>query len=728
MTTVESRPGAAPDGSDVAGSALDIPASAVPTLTRRGFLAAAGGVVFAFSVPAVAAPRRAAAATQTPISAWITIASDGTTTIQVGSTEMGQGVLTSLAQIVAEELRVDWSAVRSQHSPAAAVYGNPAYGGSQVTGGSYSVRGYYDTLRLAGASVCTMLRNAAAQAWGVKITTTTAAHGVVTHTPTGRTMTYGQLAPAAAKLAPPKYPQVRDPSTFTLIGTSVARTDIPEKTTGAAVYGNDVRLPGMLYAATKHCSVLGSTVQSVGTAPAGTSAVNLGDCVAVIAPTWFGAFSAAQKIAITWSTPSSSAQLDSTVILNTAKSLMANPPSVVTAETAGNARSAVASAPKSVNVTYDVPFLPHACMEPVTCTALVTSTSCTLWASTQVQTAAVQTAASVTGLPTSAITVHTTLLGSGMGRKLETDFIAQAVKIAKTKPGTPVQLMWPRREDFANDFFRPMALLNVQAGLSSSGAITGWVNRIVTPSILMQKGYISAGQLDDQAVEGAVTQPYTWGSRLVEWVQHPAAVPIGFWRSVGHSFNAFAVESAMDELAKLAGKDPIAFRLANLPAGSRHAAVLSAVKTLSGWGSVPSGHAQGVALHDCFGTVVGLVVEVSQPTSGTIRVHKAACVVDCGMAVHPDQVKAQMEGGIVHGLNAALFGKLTLTKGVVSPTNFDKFRMLRMSEMPAVTVQILNSGAALGGIGEPGSPPVAPAIANAWAKLTGTRLRSLPMF
>jgi isoquinoline 1-oxidoreductase beta subunit len=289
-------------------------------------------------------------------------------------------------------------------------------------------------------------------------------------------------------------------------------------------------------------------------------------------------------------------------------------------------------------------------------------------------------------------------------------------------------LQWPRREDFAYDAFRPMARLRVVAGLDSANHVVGWSNRIVTPGILLQKGYIAPGAVDDQAVEGATAQPYTWGARLVEWVPHPAAVPIGFWRSVGHSFNAWAVESAMDELAVLAGADPVQFRLDHLPAGGRHAAVLQAAATLGGWGSAPAGHAKGVALHESFGSVVGMVAEVSQPSPGQIRVHAVSAAVDCGTAVNPDGVRAQVEGGVVHGLNAALLGKITFNKGVPSPTNYDFFRMMRMRDMPRVDVVIVESGAPLGGVGEPGSPPVAPAVANAWAALTGVRKRSLPMF
>lgn len=697
-------------------------------LGRRGFMLGGAGVVFAFLLPGMGLPRRAAAATaDVPLGAWIRIEPDNSVSIAVGSSEMGQGVLTSLAQIVAEELTVDWSTVTAQHSPAGPAWGNPAYGGYQVTGGSFSVRGYYSSLRTAGAAVRQVLMQSAANQWGVPLSQVVAAHGVVSDTSSPRMATYAALAPAAAALPLPTDPILLPSSAFTLIGTSPPRVDIPSKVDGTAVFGADIRLPGMMYAAVKHCKTIGGTVKTMGKPGSGLRAVNLGTAVAVIAPTWWAAFSAVSSLSVTWTVPSASSQMDDTVITSQAVSLMASPTGLITAESAGDAASAVNSAPIKINSTYTVPFLPHAALEPVVCTTLVTASSCTMWAPTQSQTSAVATAAALTGLPTSSIALNTTLIGGALGRKLEMDFIRQSVQIAMAVPGVPVQLMWPRREDFAHDPMRPMARVNVQAGVDSTGTIAGFWTRIVTPSILAQKGQLS-GPLDDQAVEGAVAQPYVCANRLVEWVPHPATVPLGFWRSVGHSFNAFAVESAMDELAAAAGKDPLAFRLANLPAGGRHATVLRAAATLAGWGTVPTGHAQGLALHECFGTVVALVVEISRPTSTTIKVHRAAVAVDCGQAINPDGVVAQMESGVVHGLNAALFGRIKLTKGVPSPTNFDQFRMLRISQMPQVNVTIVDTGAPLGGAGEPGSPPVAPAISNAWFRLTKKRLRATPMF
>lgn len=706
-------------------------------MNRRAFLVrstAAGGMLVGFTIPGVRTVAAAAASVPnatvvTPMSAWITISSTGAVTIQVGSTEMGQGVLTSLPQIVAEELMIDWVNITTVHSPAGAQWGNPAYGGAQVTGGSFSIRGYYDAMRLAGATVREMLIQAAANYWHVAPSSCTAAHGKVTHVPTGRVRAYGVLAASAALLTPPTNPPLTDPAQFRLIGTSVTRPDIPKKVNGKAVFGTDVKLTGLLHAAVRHSPTLGGTTATVGTTPAGTlGVVDLGNGVAVVANRWWTAYNAVNRLPVTWNAPASTTGADSTALAVLARQLMTTPTSPpAVADQSGDAPGAITGSTTKFSATYSVPFLAHAVLEPVNLTTLVTPTSCTMWGSVQNQAATVATAAALTGLDPSQITLNTTLLGGGLGRKLESDYVSESVRIAMQFPGQPVKLLWPRREDFAYDKFRPMALMKVDAGLDGTGNVAGWRNRIVTPSILAQKGF-PFGSVDGQAVEGAVGLPYSFGARLVEWIDLPTTVPLGFMRSVGHSFNAFAVESAMDELAYLAGADPLAFRMQALAGSPRHQAVLGAVGTLAGWGTVTPGRALGVAIHESFGSIVAQVAEVSQPTAGQIKIHRISCVVDCGTAIHPDLVTAQMEGGIVHGLNAALFGRISLSKGVPSPTNYDKYRTLRMRDMPRVDVQIINSGAPLGGVGEPGVPPTAPAVANAWFALTGQRKRSLPMF
>ncbi len=730
------------------------PAAGTGTVSRRGFLtagaAAGGGLLIGFNLPsrADAAMRFGAGpfsgagvgsgatttagpsplvTTTATVNSWIVIGTDESITVYIGSADMGQGVLTALPQIVAEELKVDWSAVNGVHAPANPIFGNPGFG-MQATGGSMSIRGYFDPLLLVGAAAREMLVQAAASKWGVPVAGLVAAHGAVTQTSTGRRFTYGQLAPAAALLTPPTSPTLTAPSSYALIGQPLPRVDLPAKVTGKAVYGIDVKVPGMLYASVKHCPSIGGTVKVIPPAPAGTIAVvDLGNAVAVVADTYAKAFKAAAALNVTWSIPASSRALDDQAIATKARSLMTKPGALLfPAESDGDVTGGMAAAATRLNLTYSVPYLAHATLEPMNCTASVTATSCDLWAPTQAAALAVFTAAGITGLPLSQITCTTTLLGSGLGRKFEQDYIAQAVRVSKAV-GSPVKLIWPRKEDFSHDQYRPMAIMNIKAGLSATGAVTAFTDRIVSPSILFQRGWTTG--YDNQATDGATALPYAFGSRLIEYVRHPAALPVGFWRSVGHSFNCFGVESSMDEMALAAGIDPLAFRLGLCTANARATGVLQAVATLSGWSTPPpAGHARGIALSDAFGSMAAQVVEVSAPTATTIKVHNVWCAIDVGRVVNPRIVTQQMESGIIHGLNAALWGKMTFQNGVASPFNFDDYRMLRMKDMPHIEVQVLASGGFTGGAGEPGTPPIAPAVANAWFALTGARKRSLPLF
>jgi isoquinoline 1-oxidoreductase beta subunit len=444
----------------------------------------------------------------------------------------------------------------------------------------------------------------------------------------------------------------------------------------------------------------------------------------VVADNTWKAMRAAAKLKVSWSIPASATQVDSAVILAQAQQLLAAGPASV-AESAGD----ISAAPGSVlDLTYYVPYVPHACMEVLNCTVSLTPGRCEVWAPTQGPGSVVNTVRSITGLDPSQIIVHTTFLGGGLGRKIEQDYIAQAVKIAQAV-GKPVKLTWSREEDFGHDQYRPMALCRVRAALDAGGNVTGWFNRIVSPSISAQRGRTLRNGIDNQAVEGAVQLPYAFGSRLIEYVQHPAAVPVGYWRSVGHSINAFVVESAMDELAAAANMDPLAFRQRLLVGNPRVLSVLNAAAALGDWGSpTPAGRARGIALSVSFGSIVAQVHEISAPVPGALTVHRVSCAIDCGRAINPDSVEAQMQSGIAHGLAAALWGQCTFRNGVASARNFNNFRMLKMREMPRVAVEIIQSGAPVGGTGEPGVPPVAPAVANAYARLTGQRLRSLPFF
>ena len=703
--------------------------------SRRRFIvstAAGGGLLLGFGLPALSRLARAAGASPataaTTLNTWIQIGTDESITILVGATDMGQGVLSGLAQIVAEELMVDWAKVRALEAPANPAYGNPLFGGFQFTGGSTSVRGYYQPLRVAGAAAREMLVAAAAQLWGVPASACTAANGSVVRNGTTQTLTFGALAPTAATLPVPANPVLTDPSAFRLIGKPVPRVDLPAKVDGSAIYGIDVRVDGMVYATVVHCPSIGGTCKSLPQTPAGVTAlINLGNAVAVVANSTWAAFKAAQELNgnISWNIPVSAAAINSAQIFADAQQLMQG--NALVAQVQGNADAALAGAVKVIDRYYDLPYVAHATMEVMNCTASVTPTSCEIWAPTQGQTSAVYTAAAITGLGPDAISVHTTMLGGGLGRKIEMDFIAQAITISKAI-GKPVKLTWRREEDFGHDQYRPMALVRVRAGLDAGGDIVGWTYRNVSPSILGQRGYIGPTDVDSQAIEGADEQPYALGARRIDWVPHPAAVPVGFWRSVGNSINAFAVESAIDEAALAAGIDPLNYRRKLLAADARSLDVLNAAATLAGWSTAaPAGRARGIAFWASFGSIVCQIAEVSGTTPQTLRVHRVACVIDCGSVVNPDSVVAQMQGGIAHGMAAALWGKVTFTNGRASARNFEDYRMLRMREMPQVSVQIITSGAPIGGVGEPGVPPVAPAIANAWAALTGQRLRTLPL-
>lgn len=699
-------------------------------LDRRQFIVSAvGGLTLGFTLPGFSREAQAAVLPQTAtgetvVNAWIRIGTDERITILVGAADMGQGVLTGLPQIVAEELMVEWDQVRSEHAPANPAYANPMFR-AQFTGGSTSVRGYYLALRRAGAAAREMLIAAAARQFGVSTTDCQAGAGRVTNKLTGASLSYGELAPLAALITPPVDPPLVADGALRLIGQSVPRLDIPAKVNGSAVYGLDVRLPGMVYAAIKHCPVFGGTVSTVPKAPLGTLAVvGLGNAVAVVADNTWKAMRAAASLSVSWKLPSGYSAMSSSQILSQAQQLMASGPAAA-AERSGDPASA---AGRVLDMTYYVPYLAHACMEVLNCTVNLTETSCEVWAPTQAQGSVVNTVRSLTGLDPSKIKVNTTYLGGGLGRKFEQDFINQAVRIAQAVK-RPVKLTWSREEDFQHDQYRPMALSRVRATVDAAGNITGWYNRIVSPSILWQRGNPLSTGIDGQSVEGAIHLPYAFGSRLVEYVRHPAAIPVGFWRSVGNSINAFVVESAVDELATAAGIDPLLYRQRLLAGSPRHLSVLNAAASLGGWSTpLPAGRARGIALCSSFGSIVAQMAEISQVSATEIRVHRVACAVDCGRAINPDIVKQQMEGGIVHGLTAALWGQVTFSSGKAGARNFSNYRMLRMREMPRIDVEVIQSGAPIGGIGEPGVPPIAPAVVNAYARLTGQRVRALPMF
>lgn len=699
------------------------PVSESPRVNRRQFIVGAtGGFILHFCLPGQS---RVAQATSVPpptqVNSYIQINADSTATIYFGGCELGQGAMSGLAQLAAEELMLDWTKITTQ----TALPGGISY----ITGGSSAIRTNYLPLRQAGAAVRTMLVQAAANTWAVPASQCVAGNGIVTHTPTKRVLAYGTLAPAAAKLTPPTAPSLVSDAHLRIIGKPVPRVDLPNKVNGRAVYGMDVRVPNMLYGVVRHCPSLGGTVAETPSNPGGgvVAVVSLGNAVAMVADNTWNAMSGFSQSNIRWTVPASAKNIDSNLFATQAAAIIANGP-VVPAETIGNTITAMASADKVLDATYNFPYLAHACMEVLNCTVSYTTTSCEIWAPTQAAAWVQATAAALTGLSAAKITVHTTLLGGGLGRKIEQDYIAQAVKVGMAVK-KPVKLMWPREEDFGKDMYRPLVVSHVKAGLDNSNRIAAWQNRIVSPSILAQRGWIAAGSEDGQATEGATGLPYALGSSLVEYGAHPSPVPIGFWRSVGHSYNAFVVESFIDELAHLAGIDPYTYRRTLLVNNPRYLTVLDAAASLGEYTKpLTAGHFRGIAIGEAFGTVVAEVVEISNATATSLRIVSVSCAVDCGRVINPDSVTAQMQGGIVHGISSVLWGHITFTNGVASVRNFNNYRMLKMSEMPVINVQLLPSTNPPSGSGEPGVPPLGPALANAYYKATGQRIRTLPFF
>ncbi len=696
------------------------PSEGVRVNRRKFLIGTSGAFALHFCLPGSSRMSQASGApTPTQLNSYIQINSDNTVTVYFGGCEFGQGAMSGLTQLLAEELMVAWTQVQVQTAVAGSI--------SYITGGSSAVHNNYLPLRQAGAAVRTMLIQAAAASWSVPIGECVATNATVVHTPTNRVLTYAALAPGAALLTPPTNPTLIPDSQLRFIGKSMPRFDIPSKANGQAIYGIDVRVPNMVYAVVRHCPSLGGTLAQAPHASGGSviAVVPLGNAVAVVANTTWDAWHGGGSVS--WNIPASSANISTPVFNTQAATIMANGP-VVNAETVGNVATAMNQAAKTFSATYSFPYLAHACMEVLNCTVSWTPTSCVIWAPTQAASWVLQTAQALTGLAASQITVNTTLMGGGLGRKIEQDYIAQAIQVGMAVK-RPVKLMWPREEDFGKDKYRPMVLSQVTAGVDSQNAIVAWNNRIVSPSILAQRGWIAAGAEDGQATEGATALPYAMGNRLVEYGAHPSPVPIGFWRSVGHSYNCFVVETMIDELAHLGGIDPYTYRRNLLVNNPRYLAVLDAAATLGNYTApLKTGHARGIAIGEAFGTVVAQVVEISNATATSMTIVSVACAVDLGRVINPASVTAQMQGGILHGISSILWGNITFANGVASVKNFSNYRIMKMHECPAISVTILPSTNPPSGAGEPGVPPVGPALANAYFKLTGTRVRTLPFF
>lgn len=732
--------------------------------SRRNFLAtAAGGLSVGFFIPEVSriAELQASPANPGQVNSWLKIATNGTVTLTIGASEMGQGSFSALAQILAEELMVDYTKVVTVQGMPSLTTPLPV-GASINTVGSSVTRANFWTMRKAGAQAREMLVSAAMAAKGDSTRANyTVAKGVITHTPSGKTYTYGSVADAASLLTPPANPPLVPDSQFQLIGKTQARFDIPSKTDGSAKYGIDIRLPGMLYGIVKHGPSFGATVASIGHAPSGmqvvptkviagtgrgtevTGAVN---AVVVVGPTTWDTWQAARNVSVTWNLPANVASLNSAQFVADGQKLLTTatpyqaaaangPGTLFTVEgDAATVNAALGGAAKTVDVQYQLPYVAHATMEVLNCTvSYVAGQSCEIWAPTQSAKAVLSLAITITGLAANQITVHTTYLGGGLGRKAEVDFVSQAIQTAMAI-GKPVKLMWPREQDFTRDQYRPMAIVHGKAGIDHAGNIVGWSYRNVSPSILGQRGVPMGPKGDSQGIEGAQALPYNFGTRLTEWVSHTSPIPVGFWRSVGASINTFCVESLIDELAAAAGQDPYLFRRSKLT-DPRWIAVLDAAAALGNWTSAPpAGHYRGIAIGTAFNTIVAEVVEISNVTATGLRVNRVSLAVDLYLPVNPGQIEAQMQGGIVHGLNAALYGRQTFVKGAAQASNFNRSRMIRAGEMPQIAVTIIPGPVAadptknIGGAGELGVPSFAPALANAYFKATGKRQYVLPFF
>ncbi|HVJ44336.1 MAG TPA: xanthine dehydrogenase family protein molybdopterin-binding subunit [Dongiaceae bacterium] len=702
-------------------------------LSRRAMLkvsaAAGGGLLLGFSLSGPISAE-AAESVFSP-NAFIRIDRQGHVTLIMPQVEMGQGTYTSMSTLLAEELEVDLSQVRVEHAPASdKLYGNPAIG-FQVTGGSTSVRGFWEPLRQAGAAARMVLIAAAASQWQVEAAGCQAKSGVVAHAGSGRKLAYGALVDAAAKLPVPDKVVLKEPKDFTLIGTSPRRLDTPDKVNGKAQYGIDARLPNMKIATVAACPVFGGKLASVDDSKAKAvkgvrQIVKLDNAVAVVADHMGAAKKGLEALDIKWE-EGANAKISSADLI--AEMEAAARQDGVPGAHAGDVDKAMAGAAQKLEAVYQVPFLAHTTMEPLNCTVHVRKDGCDIWVGSQVVSRAQATAVEVTGLKPEQVQVHNHYLGGGFGRRLEVDFVTQAVKIGQQVNG-PVKLIWTREEDIQHDIYRPYYYDKLTAGLDQNGVPVAFTHRVVGSSIVarwlppaFKDGY------DFDAVDGAAG-PYDFANLHVDYVRHepPAGLYTGWWRGVGITHNAFMVEGFIDELAALAKKDPVEFRRGLLGKQPRAKAVLDLVAEKAGWGSaLPAGSGRGVSVIFGFGTYVAQVAEVAVDKDGQVRVQRVVCAVDCGHQVTPDIIKAQIEGGTIYGITAALYGEITLKDGRVEQSNFDTYQALRINEAPEIEVHLVESSEAPGGIGEPGTATIAPAVVNAIFAATGKRLRKLPV-
>ena len=705
--------------------------TAPTALDRRRFLQATalagGGLVLGVTLVGCGKPSDMAAkpAVGGQPNAWLKIGGDNSITILVDKSEMGQGVYTALPMLIAEELNVPLAAVKVIAAPAGKDYINTLLG-AQVTGGSTSVREAWTKLRLAGAQAREMLLGAAADAWKVDAASLKLENGTVTGA-NGKSATFGELAEAAAKRPVPKDAKPKEAAQFTLLGKPQQRVDTPSKVDGTAEFGLDVKLPGMKYAALAQSPALGGSAKSVDSAaaekmPGVIKVVKTQSGIAVVAEHYWQAHVARDALKITWD-DGPNAKLSNASIRAGFK---ADKGPSQSARKDGDAAGTIKASKKNVSATYDLPLLAHATMEPMNCTADVKADACDLYVGTQVQGAAQAIAATAAGLKPEQVTVHTTLLGGGFGRRLEVDFIPAAVEVSKAI-GAPVKLIWTREDDMTHDAYRPPAHNTLTASVDANGQPTAVHIELTSPSVTarMFPPFVEK-QVDPLAIEAASNYLYDVPHVAVDYRRHEIGIDVGYWRSVSHALNCFCVESFMDELAHAAGKDPYEYRRALLSKQPRALKVLEKAASMANWGKPAAGQHQGIAVMEGYGTYLAQVADVSVDATGAVKVHRIVCAVDCGSMVNPRIVESQVTGAIAFGLSAALWGEIELVGGKVQQSNFDSYRVVRLNEMPALEVHLTESTEAPGGMGEPATAVVAPAIANAIFAATKKRARALP--
>ena len=722
--------------------------NAIQKTSRRGFLKAGalagGGLVIGFVVPvaarmALAQQAQAATTASFAPNAFLRIAGDDSITVLLAHSEMGQGIWTALPMLIAEELDADWSRITVEHAPAAQAYAHTSFG-MQMTGGSTTTWSEFDRYRQAGAAARAMLVQAAAARFGVPVAEIRTENGEVVAG--DQRVRYGALADDAGKLAAPdpKSLVLKDPKAWKLIGKPTRRLDTPEKISGRAIFGIDVQFDGLKTAMVARAPVFGGSVKSFDATaakavPGVRDVVQVPSGVAVIADHYWAAKLGRDALKVDWD-PGPNAALD-TQALHAEFAKLADTPGAVAVQ-AGDAAAAMATAAKTVEAEYTVPYLAHATMEPLNCTVKIDADQCEIWTGTQFQTIDQQVAAKITGLKPEQILIHTTFLGGGFGRRATptSDFVNEAVEVAKAAKA-PVKTVWSREDDMRGGYYRPAYVQKAKVGLDADGVPVAWQQVMVGQSILAGTPFepmMVKNGIDATSVEGVADSPYIKGTpaHRVDLHSPKTGIPVLWWRSVGHSYNGFVMESMVDELAHAAGKDPLAYRRQLLKDHPRHLAALNLAAEKFGWDTpLAKGRGKGIAVHESFGSFVAQAAEVSvedmRDGSRAIKVHRVVCAIDCGPVVNPLTVAAQMESGIAFGLGAALYSKLTFRDGRVQESNYHDYRVLRMSEMPKVEVHIVPSSEKMGGVGEPGTPPIAPAVANAVFALTGQRLRELPL-